>query len=120
MSDPDSQPPLQFRTRISPAIYFFFLEAPFFLAVPFRPEVVFFLEVLFFLEVPFFLGTFAPAFLASDSPIAMACLRLLTRLPPLPLFKVPRFRSCIARLTFWDAFLPYLAICYLLIGPIAK
>jgi hypothetical protein len=40
----------------------------------------------------FFGGTFAPFFLASESPMAIACLRLFT-LPPrpsLPLFSVPR------------------------------
>ena len=58
----------------------------------------------------FFRGTFPPALRASDSPIAMACLRLVTFLSERPLFKVPLLRSCIALLTFWDAFLPYLAI----------
>ena len=77
-------------------IYFFFED--------------FFFEDPFFFAAPFFRGTFAPDFRASDSPIAIACLRLLTRFPPLPLFKVPRLRSCIARLTFFAAFLPYLAI----------
>src|SRR5207244_10576103 len=56
------------------------------------------------------LGTFAPARRASDRPMAMACLRLFTRLPERPLFSVPRLRSCIARLTLERAFLPYLAI----------
>src|SRR2546423_3503491 len=55
----------------------------------------------------FFLGTFAPALRASDRPIAIACLRLLTVLPDRPLLSVPRLRSCIARFTFADAFLPY-------------
>src|SRR5437667_7240330 len=55
----------------------------------------------------FFLGTFAPALRASDRPIAIACLRLLTVLPDRPLFSVPCLRSCIARFTFADAFLPY-------------
>jgi hypothetical protein len=55
-------------------------------------------------------GTFPPARRASDNPIAMACFRLFTVFPDRPLFKVPLFRSRIARLTFWDAFLPYLAI----------
>src|SRR4051812_29599500 len=53
----------------------------------------------------FFFGTFAPDFRASERPIAMACLRLVTFLPERPLFSVPRFRLCIARLTFLDAFL---------------
>ena len=41
-------------------------------------------------------GTFPPAFRASDRPIAIACLRLVTFLPEPPLFSVPRLRSCIA------------------------
>ncbi len=44
-------------------------------------------------------GTFAPLRRASESPMAMACFLLLTRWPLLPLFKLPRFRLCIARLT---------------------
>jgi len=55
-------------------------------------------------------GTFAPARRAWERPIATACLRLVTRLRERPLFNVPRFRSCIARSTFCDAFFPYLAI----------
>ena len=35
-------------------------------------------------------GTFAPDLRASESPMAMACLRLFTFLPERPLFKVPR------------------------------
>src|SRR6266487_5734925 len=58
----------------------------------------------------FLRGTFPPARRASDSPIAMACFRLVTFLPERPLFKVPFLRSCIALLTFCAAFLPYLAI----------
>src|SRR5258705_3522153 len=59
---------------------------------------------------PLFFGTFAPASLASDRPIAIACLRLVTRLPERPLFKVPLLRSRIARSTFCPAFLPYSAM----------
>src|SRR5207248_6303001 len=55
-------------------------------------------------------GTFAPAFRACDSPIAIACLRLLTFLPERPLLSVPRLRSRIACLTFRPAFLPYFAM----------
>jgi hypothetical protein len=55
-------------------------------------------------------GTLAPARRASDRPIAIACLRLFTFLPERPLFSVPRLRSCIARFTFFCAFLPYLAM----------
>jgi hypothetical protein len=65
---------------------------------------------VFFAEDFFLGGTFAPARRACDSPIAIACLRLFTFLPDLPLFKVPRLRSCIACLTFLAAFLPYLAM----------
>src|SRR5262249_50470959 len=59
-------------------------------------------------------GTFAPAARASERPIAMACLRLLTFLPLRPLLSVPSFSSCMARLTLAWAFLPYLAIHFLL------
>jgi hypothetical protein len=54
-----------------------------------------------------FFGTFAPAALASDSPIAIACLRLVTVRPERPLFKVPALRSFIARSTLADAFFEY-------------
>ena len=54
----------------------------------------------FFLDPPFFGGTLAPAFGAFDSPMAIACLRLVAFFPDRPLFRVPRFRSCIASLTF--------------------
>ena len=54
-----------------------------------------------------FFGTFAPAALASERPIAMACLRLVTFRPERPLFKVPALRSFIARSTLADAFFEY-------------
>jgi hypothetical protein len=54
-------------------------------------------------------GTFAPFSRASLSPIAMACLRLVTFRPE-PLLSVPFFRRRIAELTCFDADLPYLAI----------
>src|SRR5262245_19054430 len=38
----------------------------------------------------FFFGTFLPFFRDSERPIAMACLRLVTLLPLLPLFREPR------------------------------
>ena len=44
-------------------------------------------------------GTFAPERRASERPMAMACLRLVTFLPERPERSVPRFRSCIARFT---------------------
>jgi hypothetical protein len=56
----------------------------------------------------FFFGTLAPSRRASDSPIAMACLRLFTLRPERPLRSVPRLRSRIARPTFADAFFEYL------------
>jgi len=58
----------------------------------------------------FLRGTFPPARRASDSPIAIACFRLVTFFPERPLLNVPRLRSRIALLTFCDAFFPYLAI----------
>jgi hypothetical protein len=58
----------------------------------------------------FLRGTLPPARRASDNPIAMACLRLVTFLPDRPLLSVPRFRSCMAFSTFREAFLPYFAI----------
>jgi hypothetical protein len=58
----------------------------------------------------FFAGTLPPARRASDSPIAIACLRLFTVFPERPLFNVPRLRSCIAFFTLLCAFFPYLAI----------
>jgi hypothetical protein len=57
-------------------------------------------DYFFFREDFFFLGILAPAFRASDRPIAIACLRLLTVLPERPLFSLPRFILCIARSTF--------------------
>src|SRR5882757_9585740 len=61
-------------------------------------------------QAAFFLGTLAPFLRASDSPIAMACLRLVT-LPPLPLLperSVPFFFLCIALFTVLLAAAPYL------------
>jgi hypothetical protein len=52
----------------------------------------------FFRALFFFRGTFAPDLRASESPMAMACLRLVTFLPE-PLFKVPRFLSRMTRAT---------------------
>jgi hypothetical protein len=48
-------------------------------------------------------GTFLPARRASDNPIAIACFRLVTLRPELPLFNVPRLRSCMAFSTFFEA-----------------
>jgi hypothetical protein len=54
-----------------------------------------------------FFGTFLPSALASESPIAIACLRLLTLRPDRPLFNVPALRFFIARSTLADAFFEY-------------
>lgn len=67
-------------------------------------------ERFFFEEDFFFDGTLAPERRASERPMAMACLRLVTFLPERPLRRVPRLRLCMARLTFLEAFLPYFAI----------
>src|SRR5215217_5768103 len=59
---------------------------------------------------PFLRGTFAPFLRASDSPIAIACLRLFTLppLPPRPLLSVPFLRRRIALPTRLLADFPYL------------
>src|SRR6266700_5254755 len=54
-----------------------------------------------------FFGTFAPSRRASDRPMAIACLRLVTRRPARPLFSVPALRSFITRPTLADAFFEY-------------
>jgi hypothetical protein len=51
-------------------------------------------------------GTFAPFLRASESPIAIACFRLVT-LRPLPDFRVPFFLRCIADSTRLLAAFPY-------------
>src|SRR5688500_1615648 len=71
----------------------------------------YFFLALFFLRPPArFFGTLAPERRASDSPIAMACLRLFTFLPERPLRNVPFLRSRITFSTFFDAFLLYLRV----------
>jgi len=65
----------------------------------------------FFLAGVFFAGTLPPAARASDRPIAIACLRLVTFLPKPLLLSVPSFISCRVDSTFSDAFLPYVAMC---------
>jgi hypothetical protein len=59
-----------------------------------------------------FRGTLAPLLRASESPIAIACLRLLTLppLPPLPERSFPCFARLTARSTLLLAALPYLAM----------
>jgi hypothetical protein len=61
-----------------------------------------------FFDDDFFDGTLPPSRRASESPMAMACLRLVTFLPEPPLFNFPRFISCMFSSTFSDAFFPYL------------
>ena len=55
----------------------------------------------------FLRGTLAPARRASDNPLAIACLRLVTLRPDRPPRSVPFLRSVIARFTFFPAFLAY-------------
>ena len=50
----------------------------------------------------FFFGTLAPDFLASDSPIAMACFGLVTFRPD-PLFSFPCLNAFISRSTLLEA-----------------
>jgi hypothetical protein len=57
----------------------------------------------------FFFGTFAPSLRASESPMAIACLRLFTFFPE-PLRKVPCLRSCIVFSTLSWAFFEYFAM----------
>src|SRR4051794_1857925 len=88
---------------------------PFLRPLLFLRPVLFLRPPLFFRPPAFFLppgfgGTLAPARRASLSPIAIACLRLLTSRPEPPDLSVPRLRSCIARFTLLCAFRPYLAI----------
>jgi hypothetical protein len=63
-----------------------------------------FLAVFFFAA---FFGTFVPSALASESAMAIACLRLLTFRPERPLLRVPALRFFIARPTLADAFFEY-------------
>ena len=57
----------------------------------------------------FFGGTLAPLLRASDKPMAIACLRLLT-VRPEPLLSDPRFWRRMALATDLLAVLPYFAI----------
>ena len=78
---------------------------------PIASNPYFFFEEDFFELFPdedFFFGTFAPALRASDSPMAIACFRLVTFFPLRPLFSVPLFFSRMTRSTFSPAFGPYL------------
>jgi hypothetical protein len=71
--------------------------------------VFFFFAAFFFAAFFFeaFFGTFLPSARASDSPIAIACLRLVTLRPERPLFNVPALRFFITRSTSADALLEY-------------
>jgi len=73
-----------------------------FLLEPFREELRF--------RDDFRDGTLPPFSRASLSPIAIACLRLVTFRPDRPLFKVPFFRRRIADSTFFEADRPYFAM----------
>jgi hypothetical protein len=84
-----------------------FLGAAFFEAG--RPDVFFELALLPE-DDPDFLGTFAPFSLASERPIAIACLREVTFFPLRPLFSFPSCISCIVFSTFFPAPFEYLAI----------
>jgi hypothetical protein len=69
--------------------------------------VVFFAVLFPAFFAVFFFGAFMPAARASDSPIAIACLRLFTFLPERPLFSVPALVFLIARPTLAAAFFEY-------------
>jgi hypothetical protein len=73
-----------------------------------KATYLFALRFLLFLFFEAFFGTFLPSALASERPIAIACLRLLTLRPDRPLFRVPALRFFIARSTLADAFFEYL------------
>lgn len=66
-------------------------------------QAAFLWEELFFL-----VGTFLPLLRASDKPMAIACLRLVTVFPLLPDFNLPRLNACISRFTSLPALLLYL------------
>ena len=61
--------------------------------------------------LPPFFGAFAPFLRASESPMAIACLRLVTFFP-LPLFRVPRFFLRMAFFTLFPAPFEYFAIVF--------
>jgi hypothetical protein len=58
----------------------------------------------------FFAGTILPAFLASESPMAMACFGLVTFLPLRPDLRVPFFIALISVSTFLPAEGEYLRV----------
>jgi hypothetical protein len=59
------------------------------------------------LRLLFLAGTFFPLRRASESPMAIACLRLFTFLPLRPLLRLPRLRLRIARSTSLEALREY-------------
>src|SRR6059058_1801483 len=65
------------------------------------------LRLLLRLRPPFRGGTFLPFLRASERPMAIACLRLFTFLPLLPLLSLPRLRLRIARSTSFEALREY-------------
>jgi hypothetical protein len=69
-----------------------------------------------FRAFPVFFGTFCPAALASESPFAIACSRLVTLRPERPLLNVPAFRFFTARSTEVDAFFEYLRAMIVLLA----
>jgi hypothetical protein len=77
---------------------------PDFFREDFRPPVD-------FLLLEDFRGTFAPFLRASESPMAIACLRLVTFLPLRPDLSVPFFLRFIALSTRFEAALPYFLPC---------
>jgi hypothetical protein len=83
------------------------LPLRFFAVVRLRPPVFFALDRFAPVRL---LGTLAPFSRASESPMAIACLRLLTAppLPPLPRFSVPLLRRRIVLSTLLPAAFPYL------------
>jgi hypothetical protein len=99
-----------FEDDFLPAVFFdeevFFEDEDFFAEVDdFFEDEDFFAEDFF--EDDFFAGTLPPSRLASERPMAMACLRLVTFFPE-PLLSLPRFSSCMFSSTLSEAFLPYL------------
>jgi hypothetical protein len=95
----------QARLRLPAFLVFladFFLAA--FLVVFFT---AFFFTAFFFTV---FVGTFLPSARASDRPMAIACLRLVTFLPEPPLFNVPALAFFTARATFFAADFEYFAM----------
>jgi hypothetical protein len=109
---------LVFLAVLLPADFF----APLFLAVVlflagalFFPGALFFAVVLFLAAFFFGAGTFAPFSRASDKPMAIACLRLVTFLPLRPLVNVPFFLRRMALSTVFCDFFEYFAITILFI-----